>query len=402
MEFYDKVEKETQLPSGPREEESQDAWLMSYADMITLLLGFFAVLLSMSTFDKIKMEMFSQYFSGEQSDRMTMSQLQKQIEQFVMDEKLGDQVKAKLTMRGVEISFKDRILFGLGKAELKEGAVPILTKISDLLNYQQLKDRKVIVEGHTDSLPIKSVQFPTNWELSSARAAIVVRYFMSQGLTGGRFEATGYADTRPANLNTDRLLGQPENRRVVVIISPDSYITDLEMNRKEIATVGGSTVALNKELFEQPPTPQAEQTPVPISSNGGAEQAVEEEAAQGPVQVIIQKKAVKKAAKQAKVRAPAPAPEEAEPQAPVAVKPVSQPKQVSEPIKIQPTDANFIKSAQHASKDVDALYSAGLKYMQQGDNAMALQSFKKVLEINPKHTPSILKVKKLNKELGQQ
>lgn len=221
-----------------RQEEPGDEWLISYADLITLLFAFFALLLSMSSINLVKFEQVAEQFS--ETPRMTMKQLTQTIEESIRRENLQDQVTVGLTSNGVEVSFKDKLLFDVGKADLRPAAVPALEKISIMLKYPGIVDRKVMVEGHTDSLPILGGIFPSNWELSSARAASVVRFFIGQGMPRGKFEAIGYADTRPKAADTDPLLGQAENRRVVVVISPEGYLKSAE--RKEIAAGAAQTV----------------------------------------------------------------------------------------------------------------------------------------------------------------
>ena len=391
-----------------KEEENVDQWLMSYADMITLLLGFFAVLLSMSSFDQVKMEMFSQYFSNEPK-KMTMSQLSVQIQQFAKEENLMGQVEARLTSRGVEISFKDKLMFNLGKTDLKEEAVPILTKISNLLKYQEISERKVLVEGHTDSLPMRSKAFPTNWELSSARAGMVVRFFLSQHLDPRRFQSSGYADTRPKNPETDRLLGQPENRRVVVVISPDSYISEQELLRKEW-TVNGSTANLNTDFSKFQASEAPPVTITKTSSSAADVVSPEEEAASG---VQLEEPAASKPVKQKnvknkkiKAKKPVQSPAAIEKKA-VSVQPDEEKNTDVSQVKQQPLPSpgkaatSAEKGAQQVSKDIDVHYSAGLKYLNENNKEMALQEFEKVLAIDSKHIPSILKVKKLKKELGK-
>ncbi|MFH1540257.1 MAG: OmpA family protein [Elusimicrobiota bacterium] len=219
------------------EEESNNQWLLSYSDVVTLLLCFFVVLVSFSSLDLVKVELLTQHFT--KTKKMTLKDLQQKIQEFVDFEKLQSDIKVNLTSRGVEINFKDKLLFDLGDAKLKEIASPILTKISKLLNYQEIAQRRISIEGHTDKLPIKSKIYPSNWELSSARAASVVKFFIDQGLNSRRFEISGYADNLPLKIQTDRILGQPENRRVVVVITPESYL--IKMVRKEISLSANKT-----------------------------------------------------------------------------------------------------------------------------------------------------------------
>jgi chemotaxis protein MotB len=208
-------------------DEEDQPWLISYADMVTLLMAFFMLLLSMSTLNKAKVEMVAQSFM--QKDKMTYKELSKKIQEYIDSEKLDKQIDVKLTANGIEVSFKDKMLFDIGSADLKPGALEVMTKIGGFLNVTPaIARRKVSIHGHTDDVPIKSKIFPSNWELSSARAASVVKFFISQGCNYKRFESIGYADTRPLVQNLpDKKNGTPENRRVVVVISPESYMEDI-------------------------------------------------------------------------------------------------------------------------------------------------------------------------------
>lgn len=220
------------LLKSHREEEAEP-WLMSYADLVTLMFAFFVLLYSMSTLDVVKLEAISNYFS-EDPKRMTSEELQKKIGEIIKNDKLEDNVNANMTSKGVEISFKDKLLFDSGKADVKPIASPVLTKMAQVLNNPDIADRKIIVEGHTDSIPIKTIEFPSNWELSSGRAASIVRFFIDQGLKKEKFVSLGYADNRPIVAETELNKGSPENRRVVVIITPESYQSDF-IKRKEIS-----------------------------------------------------------------------------------------------------------------------------------------------------------------------
>ncbi len=225
-------------------EEEENRWMLSYADMITLLFTFFVLLYAISNPDPLKMQLLSNYFS--QDKKMTFTELQQKIEEYIVDKKVQQQVTVKLTSKGVEVSFKDRALFDIGKADLKSAAYPILSEIGNLLNYEEISDRKISVEGHTDSIPIKSPVYPSNWELSSARSANVVRFLVSQGLNYKRFESIGYADTRPVVPETDIVRGQAENRRVVIVISPESYLLDLKRTEIEINTGKNSAIPVKE------------------------------------------------------------------------------------------------------------------------------------------------------------
>jgi len=225
------------------QQEDDQPWLISYADMVTLLLAFFIVLVSMSTLDKNKFEMMTEYFS--KKDRMTLKQMESKIKDFVVDEKMQNEINAKLTANGVEVNFKDKLLFDRGKADVKGEAMDVLSKMAALLRTGDIARRKIYIQGHTDSLPIKSTMYPSNWELSSARAAKVVKFFIDHSLDSKRFESIGYADTHPLVPETDKAKGQPENRRVVLVISPDSFL--FQEKKKEISI---------DDVMNKPPQPQ--------------------------------------------------------------------------------------------------------------------------------------------------
>jgi chemotaxis protein MotB len=316
-------------------------------------LGFFAVLLSMSEINPIKVEMFSKYFSKE-SSKLSMTQLQELVQQFIKNENLQDQVNAKLTMRGVEINFKDKLLFPVGSADVSSAGKDALQKMGEMLNYQEIMTRKISVEGHTDSVRIKSLVFPTNWELSSARAATVVRFFTNQGLGPERFESIGYADTKPVKIEPDKTKGVPENRRVVVVIKPESFSEDAD--REEITVTGGTT---DKTFTKAPVHPVAPQT-VPADAQPSATTAP---IASTPVTEPV---------------AATPTP---------AAKPEVQKQVPAEKPKIP------------VKQQMELHYTMALAYMQQGRKQLAYDEFQKILAINPTHQPSLLRLEKLKKDL---
>lgn len=207
------------------EEGGAEQWLLSYSDMFTLLFCFFALLVStvFTHMDWVKIEEMMKGFT--KKDQMTLSDLNEKIQNIIVDYQIQEEIETQLTPRGVEISFKEKATFARGKATLKPEIYPILNIMSQLLKAKGIERRKIIVEGHTDSVPIRTEAFPSNWELSSSRAGTVVRYLIETGgLVPARFEAIGFADTKPkVALKGD----QPENRRVVVVVSPDSYTGEI-------------------------------------------------------------------------------------------------------------------------------------------------------------------------------
>jgi chemotaxis protein MotB len=197
-----------------------DAWLLSYSDMITLVLGFFVIMLAISKVDPVKLAMISKSMN-KAMDRskvvqVSIDSLVKDIREIIVAENLQEMVDVNITAKGVTISAKGAILFPSGSAQLLDSALPMLDRFTDIISKNNYN---IAVEGHTDNQPISEALarfYPTNWELSSARASSVVRYFIDGGLPAQRFSAAGYADTKPVATN-DTEEGRANNRRVVIV-----------------------------------------------------------------------------------------------------------------------------------------------------------------------------------------
>ena len=220
-------------------EPGVDDWLMTYADMITLLLCFFAVFLSVSQPKTEKMEQaqkeVKKVFANPEDIHQTS------VEDVLPDNlpsgngilpayKDGNPFGLISTNRNIEIKPGDRLttiemnssaFFDSGSAILNEEGLKILSNIAGIIKDDKFADYRVIVEGHTDDVPIQTLQFPSNWELSTARAASVVRLFIESGFPAKRLQAAGYADTFPKVPNRDEAgkaipLNQAKNRRVLI------------------------------------------------------------------------------------------------------------------------------------------------------------------------------------------
>jgi chemotaxis protein MotB len=142
--------------------------------------------------------------------------LKSQIDAYARAKGLQDKVQTVIAQRGLVIRLlTDRVLFDSGAADLKPAATPVLTKVADIL--RQEGSHQVMVEGHTDNVPISGSLFPTNWELSTARASRVVRFLISGGVPQGRLSAGGYASLHPIASNTTDT-GRSRNRRVEIVL----------------------------------------------------------------------------------------------------------------------------------------------------------------------------------------
>ncbi len=209
------------------EEEGIDAWLMTYADMITLILCFFVIMLSVSEPKKDKFEKLKQQLTGgfiektiEAPFKDTYQEFQKIIENAEVERDISTERHGNV----ITLEMSGSLLFDVGSAVLKPGAVPIVASMIKTLTESGIKDYSVEVEGHSDNSAIPSgSQYPSNWELSSARASAVVRLMIDKGVPAARLKASGLADARPKVPNMDEYgnpvpQNQAQNRRVVMRI----------------------------------------------------------------------------------------------------------------------------------------------------------------------------------------
>ncbi|PWB30110.1 flagellar motor protein MotD [Pseudomonas sp. SDI] len=238
----------------PEEHENHERWLVSYADFITLLFAFFVVMYSISSINEGKYKILSQALIGvfndpEKSmrpipigDERPLSvkpaeplikdseQVDAGLAQNAVDplktitddvrDAFGDLISSdQMTVRGnelwVEIELNSSLLFGSGDAMPSDIAFNIIEKVAKILKPFA---NPVHVEGFTDDLPIRTAQYPTNWELSSARAASIVRLLAMEGVNPARMASVGYGEFQPIAGN-DSAEGRARNRRVVLVIS---------------------------------------------------------------------------------------------------------------------------------------------------------------------------------------
>jgi chemotaxis protein MotB len=238
----------------PEEHENHERWLVSYADFITLLFAFFVVMYSISSVNEGKYKILSQALVGVFNDTersltpipigeqrpisikpaeplvKDSEQIEAGIGQASADplKEIADDVRAafgdliksnQMTVRGnelwIEIELNSSLLFGSGDAMPSDKAFTIIEKVAKIIKPF---DNPIHVEGFTDDLPISTAQFPTNWELSSARSASIVRMLAMEGLNPARMASVGYGEFQPVAPNTTAE-GRGRNRRVVLVIS---------------------------------------------------------------------------------------------------------------------------------------------------------------------------------------
>ena len=205
-------------------DDGEGNWLVSYADMMTLLMGFFVMVSAFSTPDAAKFEAMKQQTAKAMGGKYTkpFKELSSSLRDILKEFKLDKDVTVEETLNGVTITSKGTLFFESGSADLKPQAAQVMAQLSDILMVRA-KGFRVVVEGHTDDVPVLSKQFPSNWELSSSRAGTVVRLLESKGFPRADVRPMGLADTEPLLPNRtpsgDSIpSNQAENRRIVIHI----------------------------------------------------------------------------------------------------------------------------------------------------------------------------------------
>lgn len=240
------------------EKESSERWLLTYADLMNLLLIFFIILYSMSQVDSQKFSQLATSFkssfgislgdigdkiiggdgnsiiplnpsatagSGSDSPPLTeaqqMENLQQQVGSLISKQDLGGDVNVSLEERGVVISITAKLLFKSGSAEVEADSIPVIEHIGKAI--LALPGNHIRVEGHTDTDPIQTSLYPSNWELSSARATNVLRLLVEKsGANPAFISSVGYGEYRPKYPN-DSEQNKALNRRVDIVIVKSMY-----------------------------------------------------------------------------------------------------------------------------------------------------------------------------------
>ena len=196
------------------EETDQEGWMVSYADLITLLFIFFSLLLSISVVSRSKFEMVTKDFNA--ASTANLVDLQKQLDAEIRNLKLEAQVSTRVGEEGLEIRFSEGVLFETAAATLNPSGSDVLGKFGKILAGLG-KGYHVAIEGHTDSRPIRTAAFPSNWELSSTRAVNVLHFLTSVGIPERWLVVRAFADTRPVPAPTG-LDSYAQNRRVTLLV----------------------------------------------------------------------------------------------------------------------------------------------------------------------------------------
>jgi len=221
--------------------DARGAWLLTYADLVTLILVFFILLFALSKMElgnitdtlklleisigaeEPKTSLFDIIKTGSPGGRKMLDQLTgmrevdvfKEIESFISKRGLNDNVEAELREGRIVLRVEGKVLFNSGSADLLPEATYILSDIVEIIKHSPHYD--IDIQGHTDNRPITTAKFASNWELSAIRATTVLRYLIEDGVFQERLTATGFADLRPVAGN-DTPEGRSKNRRVEFVL----------------------------------------------------------------------------------------------------------------------------------------------------------------------------------------
>jgi chemotaxis protein MotB len=247
-----------------RDRVSHERWLVSYADFITLLFAFFVVMYSTAQIDRKKVGQlaaaiqvaFQQMgaFPGPVNPALLkalppviepppattlrgaeengdVSKLRRELEQALQQEIARNEVALRTGPDGLVISLREAGFFDSGSAGIKAHSLPAFTRIANVLKEHKCRVR---IEGYTDNIPIHNAQFPSNWELSTARSTEMVRLLITEyGFPPDLLSAAGYAEYHPVASNST-VAGRAQNRRVdIVILRETAHSQEPSQNQSE-------------------------------------------------------------------------------------------------------------------------------------------------------------------------
>jgi len=226
---------------GEEEEEREDRWVISYADFITLLFAFFATMYAISHVDQGKLQRFSGSMKSafsrmgvtpadiDMRDGFALPDAETiRLEKMMRSRLEKSAILSGITLlrndQGVAISVEDSLFFESATATIRNEALPFLGELAAVINETT---NPIVIEGHTDAMPIRSSRYTSNWELSAARATSVLAVLSdSFGVRPERMSASGYGEYRPVAANTTAE-GRAKNRRVnIIFVRPGERTRD--------------------------------------------------------------------------------------------------------------------------------------------------------------------------------
>lgn len=240
------------------EEHVDEAWLLPYSDLLTLLLALFIVMFAMGQTDQAKLEKASKSFqtifaggsgianesggvivptenegssskmSNAEIETDKMENVKKQLEKEIQDSGYSDKAKVILDKEGLQIAIQDVVIFNSGDANVLQGSEPMLNQIAtSLMNL----NNNIRITGHTDNMPINNAKFRSNWDLSSMRAVNVMNFMLSAGMNPNKMSIQAYGQYQPKYDNSTQE-GRAKNRRVEIFVIRN-FPEPIKENKKE-------------------------------------------------------------------------------------------------------------------------------------------------------------------------
>ena len=214
----------------PVTEESED-WLITYADAITLLMAFFVLLNSVSKIElplieKLQAGISEGLFQEEAIQPITLLEID--IDDILFSHNAESFAELDFDEDGIVIEFQNEAFFESGSTTIRTAGAKMLQEIAQTLLSPRYETYTIDVEGHTDSTPIATALFPSNWELSASRATNVVRFLIDQGVRAERMKAVGFSSTQPKYPDSDEAgnpvpENQARNRRLTLRVHPRRF-----------------------------------------------------------------------------------------------------------------------------------------------------------------------------------
>ena len=251
-----------------------DGWVMTYGDMMSLLLTFFVLIVSFSSMQETKFEQAAASLAdafGVLSNPESVIELNtpiipnhvptdeeaealyevRSVEKMILDEGLDKQISVEVLDDGILFRLDAPFMFASGGAKLKESAFKILDRLGKFFRKFPYEVR---IEGHTDTQPINSSRFPSNWDLSAARAVTVARYFQGSGIPPQRISAIGRGEFHPIADNATAA-GRSRNRRVEIFLKMDKQDVPKRNTLPFAGPMSGSTLGGQKPGDAKPVRP---------------------------------------------------------------------------------------------------------------------------------------------------
>ncbi len=213
-------------PKRHKQEDNVDSWLMSYADMITLLLAFFVIFVAISEPKSEKMQALTESMTGQFGTIDLATPFQgtyKTLMAVVEDQQIFKDLDIQRTKNGISIEMARGAFFAPESAELDPTKLDTLKDIAKAIKGIDFLDYRVSIEGHSNDNPPKNGAYASNWEFTTAQASRLARFFIEQGIPANRLKVAGYADTEPKVPNSD-LQGNPipqnqeQNARIQIMV----------------------------------------------------------------------------------------------------------------------------------------------------------------------------------------